>query len=211
MRQVLPNTRGWIKVILILFIFLALLWLLRNPILTAFGSFLSNADDPQEVEALFVLGGSPVDRSLAAAEYFNQGLVKTEVVCTGANVAGALAAFDIRATEAEMSSNVLKSAGIPESRITELPESTSTFEEAEEILQFSKSRGLTKIGVLSSDYHLRRVSWTFNRAFEDEEISIVYFSADSKHFNPEDWWKNEEGFLTCFSEYAKLCFYLLNH
>lgn len=211
MRRVIPTSSRSFKVGTIILILLGLTYIFRNSILCSVGQFLDNADPAEKVDALFVLGGSPVDRGASAANYFKQGLVENEIVCTGANVAGALAAFKIHATEAEMTSNVLQNNGIPPEKIKELPRSTSTFEEASEVLNYAKSMKWKKIGVLSSEYHTRRVSLTFNKAFKDQNIEVIYFSADAKHFNPEDWWKNEDGFLTCFSEYVKLSFYILNH
>jgi uncharacterized SAM-binding protein YcdF (DUF218 family) len=211
MRRVIPKTSRVFKVSLIILILIGISYVFRNSILCTVGQYLDNSDPNQKVEALFVLGGSPVDRGAAAANCFNQGLVENEIICTGANIAGALAAFKIHATEAEMTNNVLLNNGVPPERIKELPRSTSTFEEASEVLNYTKSHKWKKIGVLSSEYHTRRVSFTFNKAFKDQNIEVIYFSANSKHFNPEDWWKNEDGFLTCFSEYLKLCFYILNH
>jgi hypothetical protein len=68
-----------------------------------------------------------------------------------------------------------------------------------------------RVGILSSEYHIRRVRWTFNTVFEEDADQLVFLASDSSDFSPEDWWKHEKSFLIVFSEYTKLLFYLLNY
>ncbi|MFM7722719.1 MAG: hypothetical protein ACKO7C_06925, partial [Bacteroidota bacterium] len=81
----------------------------------------------------------------------------------------------------------------------------------EEILQYAKSHHLKKIGILSSEYHLRRLRMTFQEKFEREGIELVFLAAKNENFTPESWYKNEEGIITTFNEYAKMVYYLFKY
>lgn len=211
MRQVFPRSK-WKRRILITLGVVLLLYLFRVPILQGMGAYLNDSDPVERTEAVFVLGGSPMDRSLKAVELYRNDLVENEIICTGGNIAGALSAFNIHVPEAGLSRKVLEDEGVPSEIIIELTSSTSTFEEADEALQYIKTKGWKKVGIISSEYHIRRVRGTFEDHFEDEEnIELLFFSADSPRFNQDSWWQDEESFLLCFSEYLKLFYYFLKY
>lgn len=173
------------------------------------GKYLAAADEPQHVETVFVLGGNSYERGIAAAQYHQA--FPTPVVCTGGNFPVQIQALGYHLTEAELTKECLLRNGIDSSSIFLLGKATSSFEESEEILNYAKSHGLKKIGILSSEYHLRRLRMTFQEKFEREGIELVFLAAKNENFTPESWYKNEEGLITTFNEYAKMVYYLFKY
>ena len=173
------------------------------------GKYLAAADDPQQVEAVFVLGGNSYERGIAAAQHLKK--FPSPVVCTGGNFPVQIQALGYHLSEAELTQKCLLRNGIDTSSIFLLGKATSSFEESEEILQYAKSHQLKKIGILSSEYHLRRLRMTFQEKFEREGIELVFLAAKNENFTPESWYKNEEGLITTFNEYAKMVYYLFKY
>lgn len=173
------------------------------------GKYLAAADEPQQVEAVFVLGGNSYERGIAAAQHFKK--FPSPVVCTGGNFPVQIQALGYHLSEAELTQECLLRNGIDSSSIFLLGKATSSFEESEEILQYAKSHQLKKIGILSSEYHLRRLRLTFQEKFETEGIELVFLAAKNENFTPESWYKNEEGLITTFNEYAKMVYYLFKY
>jgi uncharacterized SAM-binding protein YcdF (DUF218 family) len=176
-------------------------------------SYLNNSDEPEKVEALIVLGGSPTDRGERAAELYHDGICMENLYCTGGYIVSALQAFKIDVHESGLSKNVMLENGVPEELITELQNSTSTYEEALEILSLARRKEWKKIGVVTSEYHIRRTRWTFEEVFEsqDASIEVLFFASDSERYKADAWWTHEESFLLTFSEYMKLFYYLMSY
>jgi len=174
------------------------------------GDYLDVGVEPQKVEALYVLGGSPHDRGLAAIEIFKDSLSEM-FVCTGGNIHGTLVAYGVDMKESELSARFLQNQGLPSNKICTLSSSTSTFEESIEILGDCKSKGYRKIAVISSAYHTRRVRWIFERKFEGSGIEVFVFSAPPTNYDPDEWWKSENGMLFFFNEIVKIAYYHLQY
>lgn len=178
-------------------------------ILELTGKYLAASDEPQKVETLFVLGGNSYERGKAAAAYVKK--FQSPIVCTGGNFPVQIQALGYHLTDGELTRQCLIHQGVDSTSIEVLGSATSSFEESEEILNYAKSHQLKKIGVLSSEYHLRRLRMTFQEKFEKEGIELVFLAAINENFTPESWYKNEEGLITTFNEYAKMVYYLFKY
>jgi len=199
--------------------FLSLLWLIlffiflysyRHTFLNGFGYFLAAADDPQPTEALFVLGGNPLERGTAAVTY-HQHYPDAALFTTGGHYPSQVEAFGYHITEAELTKKCMVNNGIDSTLITPLGHAHSTFDESNEILALCKEHGYKKIGLLSSIYHLRRLRMTFQERFQKEGIQVVFIGADTENVRPDQWYKNEEGLITYFGEYIKVVYYLFKY
>jgi len=62
---------------------------------------------------------------------------------------------------------------------------------------------------VSSNYHMRRVRYTFERVFRDSGITLVYSAAADPDFDPARWWANNKSALYTLTEYIKLTGYAL--
>lgn len=183
---------------------------MRVPILQALGNHLITEDPVTRVDAVFVLGGSVKDRGVEAARVYEQGL-SDRFVFTGAPVPSALEALGIDSTEAECTRNSAVVAGMPLALTITLNKGTSTFEEAEALLEFAIAEQLDTVMVISSRFHLRRIGFVFRKRFRKAGITVLLHGAPSSLFDEQSWWTSEEGLIMLNNEYVKLAYYRLKY
>jgi len=183
---------------------------MRVPLLRALGNHLITEDPVTRVDAVFVLGGSVKDRGVEAARVYEQGL-SDRFVFTGAPVPSALEALGIDSTEAECTRNSAVVAGIPMEVTTTLNKGTSTFEEAEALLEFAIAERLDTVMVISNRFHLRRIGFVFRDRFRKAGITVLLHGAPSSTFDERSWWTSEEGLIMLNNEYVKLAYYRLKY
>lgn len=202
--------KKWFRITFVLGLLLLFVWIFRIELLEAGGDYLIVADSAEKCEVLFVLGGSSLERGISASEVHERGLCD-RIICTGGNIPSVLAALDTSLYEADITRNILISHGVDPSQIHVLRGSTSTWEEAAEIYDFASQNHLSKIGIMSSKHHLRRVKKVFSSRFENSQIQVVYFGAKSQTYDESKWWQSEEGLIMVNNEYMKLLYYLFKY
>jgi uncharacterized SAM-binding protein YcdF (DUF218 family) len=99
---------------------------------------------------------------------------------------------------------------MPDSLIRVLKTGTSTREEAELILDYSRDLGLKKVMVVSDKFHTHRVEQVFRDKLEDAGIELVLRGAPSSRYSEDQWWAGEAGLLMVNNEYIKLVYYFLS-
>jgi len=118
-------------------------------------------------QAVLVLGGGTMDRpdgdsqlSLAGdrvatvARMYHRGETQ-RIVSTGSNVEGF--AFEERFSSlGAQTAALLQELGVPSSAVVQVPGPRNTKEEMEAMAKLAKERGWTRVGVVTSAYHLRR-------------------------------------------------------
>ena len=186
------------------------LFLFRGPILRGLGNFLSPEDELAHVEALFVLGGNSLDRGAEAAILFHDKWTD-RIVCSGGNVPSVLNALDIPLYEHQVTRQLLINDGIDSTKIEVLTTATSTWEEAQEIVEYCREQKIERAMVLSSKFHLRRVSRVFFKAFEDSDTQLLFHGAPSSDYDENEWWKSEGGLIMLNNEYVKLFYYFIKY
>lgn len=202
--------KRWFRWILYVSAFILVLILFRNPILRGIGNYLVAEDHAELTEACFVLGGNSFERGTQAVK-LSAIYPEQKFVTTGGNYPLQIQAFDTTMYEAELTKHFMVKRGVAADKIVTLTNSTSTLEESDEILAYCKEHGVKKISVLSSAFHLRRVRWVFEKKFSKEGIQVLFFAAPDRTFNADNWWKDEEGLITCNNEYIKLLYYFLKY
>jgi uncharacterized SAM-binding protein YcdF (DUF218 family) len=200
--------KRWFKVLSIFLMLIVTLFFLRIPILRGIGNYLYAQDTLQKTNAIFVLGGNSYERGLEAAKVYSQ-FVGTPVYSTGSNIPMQLLAFDTSLTEAELTTMLVRKHGVPDSLSYPLIAGTSTREEADAICKLIEENGWTSITIISSSFHLRRVKQVFEKARGDRNFSFVFHGAPSKDFDPNTWWKHEEGLITVNNELMKMLYYFI--
>ncbi len=209
----IPRRRAFLPLarwVLIIFLLVLLLFRLREPILRALGNHLITEDPITHVDAVFVLGGSVKDRGLEATRVY-QGGFSDRFIFTGAPVPSALEALGIDSTEAECTRNMAVVAGMPLEFTTALNKGTSTFEEAEALLEFALAEQLDTVMVISNRFHLRRIGFVFRDRFRKAGITVLLHGAPSSVFDEQSWWTSEEGLIMLNNEYVKLAYYRLKY
>ena len=202
--------KRWVRFVLIAMALLMALFLFRHSIFRSIGNWLDAEDPLQATDAAFVLGGNSFERGLEATKVFRK-FPRTQMISTGANVPLQLMAFDTVMTEAELSRMLMIREGVPDSMCFALSAGTSTKEESEAILEYCKEHSFGKITIISSSFHLRRVTWVFDDLFRENGIEVYYHGASSRDFQPDNWWNSEEGLITVNNELMKLCYYIFKY
>ncbi|MBK7086745.1 MAG: YdcF family protein [Flavobacteriales bacterium] len=182
------------------------LWWMRFSILRAAGNYLMPEDPLQQVDAVYVLGGSSLDRGREAARVMHGGW-SPMVYFTGGNIPTALESIGVMRTEAEVCLQAAIQAGLPPEQGHALRVGTSTMEESQFIRVHAKGQGYKRILVISSRFHLRRIGRVFREPFAQEGITVLLHGAPSDQFDEARWWQYEEGLIMLNNEYAKLLYY----
>ncbi|WKZ66989.1 MAG: YdcF family protein [Flavobacteriales bacterium] len=185
-------------------------WLGRTTLLRATGHFLVREDALVPADAIYVLGGSPEDRSMEAMRLQREGWAP-RIICTGETVNELLLLHGIARSEAALGRDVARREGFPMDRIELVERGTSTFEEALAVLGHAHGRGYDTVMVVTTDFHTRRVGQVFRKRLEPAGITVVVRAARSTRYDAERWWASEDGLIMVNNEIMKLGWYALHH
>lgn len=175
---------------------LAILLALHPLLLPPLAQVLVVDEPPQKVDAIVVLGGGSGEREILGAKLYAQGLADL-VFTTGGSIP--LPGMQDQ-TWAGLSAAALQKLGVPANKIIQVPESTSTCEDA----QFTYVRlpaGAKRVMIVTDPYHTRRAKWLFGLGAPGLRVVTV---ADSlPWFSPQTWWQNEQSLIVVEQEYVK--------
>ncbi len=206
------KVRKWIVLALTLTFFICL-FIYRKAILGGIGHFLTVAESPAATssnQTFFVLGGNGYERGKGASE-LAQEFPSAQFICTGADTLNEMRALGLNLTLAQLTRKCMIETGVDSLRVFELGEATSTYEESEEILTYCLNNNLKEISVVSSDFHLRRMSMIFGDKFQEKGIIVHFFGTETKDFKAQSWWTFEAGLITTFNEYIKIVYYVFKY
>jgi uncharacterized SAM-binding protein YcdF (DUF218 family) len=203
-------SKRWFKILSVFMLILIVLFLFRNKILRGMGNYLVAVDPLEKTEMCFVLGGNSYERGISAIKVFEQ-FPDQPFATTGGNYPYQILCLDTMMFEAELTKHWMVSQGIPATQIDTLTSAHSTMDESHEILQFCQQRGIKKITIISSSFHMRRVRWVFEEKFEEAGIQIVFHGAAAVDYDQNNWWQNEEGLIMANNEFVKLLYYLVKY
>lgn len=177
----------------------------------AASSFLIVEDELKPADAIFVLSGNAFDRGMEAARLFKQGY-SFPIVCTGENVATDIKALGLYYTEGQITEIMLTSeGGIDSNYVILLEKGTSTMEESAAILEYCKANDMTRIIVVSTKFHTRRIHHVFREKFKDSGIEVIIRGASHNKYDEDLWWENEYGLIDLNNEYIKMVYYWLKY
>lgn len=194
----------------LLLVIALLIYGFRHPLLRGIGHFLIVEDPVAHADAIYVLGGSAVDRGKEAARLYRQGL-SDKVVCTGSTVPTDLEAMGIDRTESDCAARVVEADGVPADRVVSLHRGTSTLEEAIALLDQARTDGADTVIIVSDHFHTRRIQYVFHDRFREAGITVLVHGAPSRYFDTDAWWRTEEGLLMVYNEYLKLVYYHIKY
>lgn len=171
------------------------------------GNFLIYEDKPEKCDAVFVLGGSSLERGMEAKKIYDAGYSK-RFIATGENIPNLLKAINQPLSEAQVTCYYLLQNGLPAECVDTLNKGTSTREEASAVLAYCLDKKFNKIMILSTRFHTRRVYKEFKKVFDNSSIRFIVHGAPSLIYKEEEWWKYEEGMIMVNNEYMKFLYYL---
>jgi uncharacterized SAM-binding protein YcdF (DUF218 family) len=204
--------KRWLVFLSVLLLLILLIIIFRVNILRSIGNGLVYEDKPELCEAIFVLSGSANERAKHAAYLHKKGYAP-KIICTGAITPENVEILDMDYKEAQITQTALtKRYKVTDSLVTCLLEGTSTKEEADAILNYVEKHHLTKIMIVSTAFHTNRVKYIFRKKFKrNKNIRFCIQAAPALDYNERYWWKDEEGLLTVYTEYAKKMYYFFKY
>lgn len=177
------------------------------------GAFLAAEDELQKGDAIVVLAGSAMERSLEAADLLQEGYAARIVLSRQTRDQGELAVLQRGvpfAEDVERVRDVLIQLGIPRDAILIPPRvHDSTAAEAITIRELSAAHGWRRLVVVSSKYHLRRAGFAFRRELRGTGVDVLMRATRYDTADPQRWWRHRADLRDVFPEVPKLVAYVL--
>jgi uncharacterized SAM-binding protein YcdF (DUF218 family) len=166
------------------------------------------ASDPiGPADAVAIFGGGIKDRPLAAAQYYQRGLVGKILVSNGRQSPGEKPTgvrSEVAATE-----SILVEHGVPTSAIKTFGNDLgNTHQEVLALQAWAERNNARSLIVPTETFSARRVRWMLHRAFSDEFV-IRVIALDPPPFGRDDWWRHREGIIAFRNEVIKYIWYRL--
>jgi uncharacterized SAM-binding protein YcdF (DUF218 family) len=164
------------------------------------------ASPPAPADLMVVLGGDAGDRGLTAARLYAAGMAP-RMLLTGLEASPR----EARRAYLHWRVQVLAEAGVPPERIEYDVESGNSWEEAVNTRRLMEARGWRRVLVVSDPYHMRRLSWSWSKAFEDSGLAYALVASSPADWHPDSWWRDERSGAAVIMEYIKLAYYLVKY
>jgi uncharacterized SAM-binding protein YcdF (DUF218 family) len=184
----------------------AAVYIFRAPLLTGLVEAWIVDQPLQKADAIVVLGGGTDYRPFAAARLYREGWApKILVMKTRVSPAAELG---LVAPEAEIVRQILLKEGVAATDIVVTSdEVTGTFEESTATRKWATSTASKTIIIPTDVFHTRRVSWVFRKQFEGEGVQLIVRAVPVRDYQPQDWWRHEQGLITFQNEVLKFVYY----
>ncbi len=170
-------------------------------------------DSASPADAIYVLGGSHVDRWLEAVELQQAGHAPRILLSRGGTDRGEVLLASRGITVPNSATNaraiMIDHMGVPASSVEALPSPVdNTAHEAEAILERVRRDGWSHIIVITSRSATRRAGYAFERVLGDE-VRITMRDTRFDDFDAAWWWRSRPSFRQTFFEFPKLVAYWL--
>ena len=179
------------------------------------GVFLDAEDPLRPADAIFVLGGTRLERQLEAADLYLEGMAKT-IVLTEELLDGGQTALRERGipfqTGAQLARDVLIRLGVPASAIVIPPLAhDSTAHEARTLRGLALHYRWRRVIVVTSRLHTLRAGYAVRRELKgmDESVEVVMRGSRYDPDDPARFWNRRGGLWFAISESQKLVLYWL--
>jgi uncharacterized SAM-binding protein YcdF (DUF218 family) len=178
------------------------------------GRYLQREDPLQKVDAIFILGGSRLERPLEALDLYREGYSPIVILSPGRQPEPAERLVRTRGivipTDAELARDALIKLGIPAAAI--MPTNgyvDNTAGEANLLRAMVRAHGWRRIMIVTSKYHTRRARFAFSRGLEGTGASAVVRATRYDESDPAHWWRSRPDVRFVLSEWQKLILYRL--
>lgn len=185
------------KILATLLIAITLILLFLN-----LGKFLVITETPKKSDVIVVLAGGDGSRTAYGAKLFKNGYAE-KIIFSGGTLYH-------KYTAAELMKEHAIELGIPENKIISETKAESTYTNAIYIKDLLEKNHYNSAIIVSSNYHMRRVRYIFEKTFENSSIKLTYCKANDPEFNPEKWYKTNDSILLLINEYIKYIGYKLH-
>ena len=175
------------------------------------GHLVTREDPLQKADAIYVLGGSWVERWLESSDLYIDGYAPTIVISRGTIGDGAreLARRGVPfPSEAELGREVMVNhLRIPSSAVEVLPTDVdNTAQEAAAIASIVAARHWRRLIVITDRPNTRRAGFAMRRQL-GTAVEVIMRAPRTDRFSPDGWWKRRTDFRGVFYEVPKLLTY----
>lgn len=192
-----------------LFLVFVLVLIFRKPLLTGYAGLFSVHTANKGADALVCLSGGKTTRVPETLRLWRQGYGPSIYLT---NEKKRNKEFSkLKTSDLEFAREVVKKMELNATWET-IPSlgdgATSTFDEAEDVLAFGKSKGWKRIIIVTDEFHTRRARYAFEKIFDDSGIEVEVAGASNEIFSDDDWWQSDSGISCYFLETIKFPVYL---
>jgi len=176
--------------------------LLLGVALIAPGVFLDTPQPaPRTSDAIVVISGDEqMARFQEGLNLYQQGLGQY-LVFSGA-------AYDNGTSNADVMRALAVKRGVPDRAILEEPQGEDTWGNAVYTRQVLEEHGLHSAILVTSPYHARRATLTFDAAYAGSSIALMVHAAPDSQWRKLSWWQQPETRRLTFTELQKLAYIL---
>ncbi len=169
------------------------------------GRWLVREDPLGRADVIFVLSGGLPARAEEGGKIFQMGYAPEVWVSRPVGPADELQRLGIRyVSEEEYSREVMIHEGVPDAVIHILPHTAAdTEQEVEEAAQEMRRTGKSRIIIVTSPQHTRRVRTLWHKLVGENPQAIVRAARDDP-FDPDHWWHNTRDTYSVIREISGL-------
>ena len=161
---------------------------------------------PVKADLIVALGGEGGDRAFTAAGLYAAGYAP-RILLTGLE----FSAKESRPAFLHWRARVMHERGVPMERFEYDPQASNSWEEAVNTRHLMNTRGWKRVLVVSDPYHMRRLSWTWTRAFGGSGLEFVLVASRPAFWKADGWWRDEKAGAQVIMEYIKIGYYLVKY
>ena len=187
---------------------LRLLLLILSPVILFMGmthkqwmpslcSWLDVSQPPSKADFIVYLGGEEALRPARGAELYREGYAP-RVIASGHYL---YVPEGVR---------VLQDGGVPLESILINKHATTTWDESQQVLDILRKEGARSALIVTSAFHTRRASATFEKNQNDQRIELTFVASDVDD-QCGNWWNTSQGRFELQYEYPRILFYLFRY
>lgn len=165
------------------------------------GKLLVLDQKPVKSDVIIVLGGDSGKRVEQAAALYKAGYAPYMIVSGGE--------LYHKTTQAGVMTEHAVELGVPRDVIIPEAHSESTYDNAAFTREIMQQKGFKSAIVVTSNYHMQRSKFIFQRVFKNSGVSLTYCSAREPRFDPDRWWSSNKSIMFTITEYIKFIGYAL--
>ena len=158
-----------------------------------------------QADAIVVLGGGGPERLVHGLQLYRQG-VAPKLWFTGARALPEMTGF----TDGQLAGDKAVRTGIPTDDI-DLLNTSSTWEDGQQIAVHVKQKGLRRIVVVTNWYHSRRALTVIRRHLAGQAVQVYYSPPPTSTCCPDQWWVRDEPLVMVINEWIKIGLYAVKY
>ena len=165
--------------------------------LVGIGHVLAVEDPLRAADVIVALSGDTGARTETAVDLWKRAYAPTIIFAGASEDPHSVASGELMKRDAI-------SLGVPEAVVLVEPSSNTTQQNAHQVANLMKARGLTTAILVTSPYHQRRAANLFGQEFGPAKLAFTNYPARDPQWDPNTWWLHEPARTLTVVELAKL-------